>query len=92
MRFKDAVELKSTLPQEVFYNETWMKIYIVPVRDTDFNKFMNYYSVTNTTIIDDSTAKRFCSNDDYTLHGLAKIGTYNLFLNLPNLLDICNQC
>lgn len=89
MTFKEAVELKSTLPKEVFYNETWMTIYIVPVRDTDFKTFMNYY-YRHGNMVDDLAAKRFCSNSDYTLHGLSRVGTLNLFLTLPNILDIAN--
>lgn len=90
MTYQEALNLKSTLPKEVKYNNILMQIHIVPDGQSDFNNFMKFF-YGKSSLVDDTTALIYCTNGEYSIHGLSRMGTANLFLTLPNLINICNN-
>lgn len=88
MTFEEAVVVKGTLPSEITYAETLMTLYVVPLEPHDYGEYLEFY-YTNT--VDDNTAKLFCKDGNYTINALTRMGTWRLYLDLPDIRKVCNR-
>lgn len=84
MTYDEAIEMKATFPNEVTYNETIMTLFIVPENPEDFQRYMSYF-YQRASLVNDKTAKAFSSDKQFTINGLNRMGTWNLYLRFSSL-------
>ncbi len=82
MTYKEALKVKEDIGLNITFNKVTMKIYVVPSKESDFIKFLEYFYLNKIT---DSTAIKFSTNGDFTVNGLYRLGTWTLYLTLDEI-------
>lgn len=84
MTFDEALIKKAKLPLTITYQGSKMKVYIVPLLQSELDNFiehMNGHRVTN------KTAQMFATQGQFTIKGIAFLNNNVSFLTYNELLD-----
>jgi hypothetical protein len=86
VNINEAIKLKSEFPAEINYGGLKMKVYIVPLNDDDFHRFLAHFKGHRIT---DKTALLFSGDQQFTLHAIARMGGDNQYMTLNKMRDVC---